>query len=196
MGRPPAGLTESSFLVLGLLTFGPRSGYDVIKLGSESIADIHRMPSKAQVYAELRKLEDAGLAGSEAVGQAGRPDKRVYAITLPGREALREWLQNVEAPALSGLSLVVIFFGAEIPAAAIAARLEGYAADAERHLAALRGIEARLLGGPSLHPLLVARAGIAQNEACARWARESLRTLIAADGLTRSDGRTPGEQPE
>lgn len=180
MGRPPAGLTESSFLILGLLTFGPRSGYDVIKLGDESIAGIHRMPSKAQVYAELRKLEGAGLADSEAVGQAGRPDKRVYAITLAGRVALREWLLNVEAPALSGLSLVVIFFGAEIPAAALAARLEDYAADAERQLAVLRDIEARLVDGPSLHPLLVARAGIAQNEACSRWARDSLQTLAGA----------------
>lgn len=45
----------------------------------------------AQIYTIVARLEKAGLIIEERVDQEGGPEKRVYAITPAGRDALQEW---------------------------------------------------------------------------------------------------------
>ena len=46
----------------------------------------------------LNRLEKAGLVTSERVGQADRPDRKVYALTASGRERVMDWLADTSWP--------------------------------------------------------------------------------------------------
>ncbi len=106
------GLSDTEFAVLGLLTFGERSGYDLDKLTRRSIGYFWR-PAKSKIYAILPRLVERGLAESMIVTQEKRPDKQLYKITRAGERALRAWLDSpkpVARVARDGL-LLKLFFG-------------------------------------------------------------------------------------
>src|SRR6476620_11691741 len=90
-------LSVPEYAVLGLLTLGERSGYELDKLARGSIGYFWR-PAKSKIYAILPRLVERGLAASEAVAQTTRPDKRLYRLTPSGEHALREWLESREVP--------------------------------------------------------------------------------------------------
>ena len=86
-------LTTTSYAVLGLLSFARMSGYDLAAVSQRSIA--HFWPlSKTQVYAELRRLADAGLAAGRQAETSGGPAKTIYELTGAGEKALDEWLTD------------------------------------------------------------------------------------------------------
>src|SRR6478672_3131694 len=51
-----------------------------------------------QVYVTLTRLEKAGLVMSKRVGQADRPDRKVYELTVAGRERVADWLADTSWP--------------------------------------------------------------------------------------------------
>src|SRR4030095_6690861 len=51
-----------------------------------------------QGYVTLTRLEKAGLLSSERVGQADRPDRKVYELTAAGRARVMEWLEDTSWP--------------------------------------------------------------------------------------------------
>jgi len=81
--------------LLGLLAQRPRHGYELHAAFEAIIGGMQNWDVKpAQIYTTLARLEESGLVGEEAVGQEGGPEKRVYAITPLGREALGEWFAS------------------------------------------------------------------------------------------------------
>lgn len=102
-------LPATSWAVLGLLTLGEQlTGYDLKKWADLSIGYFYWSPSVSQVYAELKKLENLGLAASEVVSEPGERGRRVYRITASGTRAIRNWSRDaqVEQPVLKhGLML-------------------------------------------------------------------------------------------
>jgi DNA-binding PadR family transcriptional regulator len=91
----PTKLSPGAHAVLGLLSREPTSGYDLGSLAERTIA--HFWPiTRAHIYAELGRLERAGLVTATEVAQRGRPDKRVYAITAAGDRALDAWLDSAD----------------------------------------------------------------------------------------------------
>lgn len=68
--------------------------------------------NEGQVYVTLARLEKAGLVRSARVGQADRPDRKVYELTAAGRERVTGWLEDVSwpkpAPAEFHLKLVAV----------------------------------------------------------------------------------------
>src|SRR3954453_630335 len=96
-------LTTTSYAVLGLLSFARMSGYDLAAVSQRSIA--HFWPlSKTQVYTELRRLADAGLAAGSQAETSGGPAKTIYELTPAGERALDAWLPE---PAAEGIRLRV-----------------------------------------------------------------------------------------
>ncbi len=78
--------------LLGLLAQRPRHGYELHAAFEAIMGGVQNWDVKpAQIYTTLARLEEGGLVNEEAVGQGGGPEKRVYAITGAGREALAEW---------------------------------------------------------------------------------------------------------
>ena len=76
-------LTTSSHAVLGLLSIVPMSGYDLFQAVERSVGRFWPI-SKSQVYAELPRLESAGLIQGTDVHQERLPDKRVFRLTEAG----------------------------------------------------------------------------------------------------------------
>jgi DNA-binding PadR family transcriptional regulator len=78
--------------LLGLLAQRPRHGYELHAAfeavsGGEQNWDV----KPAQIYTTLARLEEGGLIKQDSVEQGGGPEKRIYALTRAGREALTEW---------------------------------------------------------------------------------------------------------
>lgn len=83
--------------LLGLLDYGPMSGYELCRVFEESLAFFWQATT-SQVYRELAAMEQAGLLGSEQVVQTGKPNKRLYSLTDSGRRELVSWLERPLAP--------------------------------------------------------------------------------------------------
>jgi PadR family transcriptional regulator, regulatory protein AphA len=88
-------LTTGSYAILGLLSIAPMSGYDLFRAVEGSVGQFWPL-SKSQVYAELPRLEGAGLVQATAVHQENLPDKRVFRLTEAGEAALDAWLADDE----------------------------------------------------------------------------------------------------
>ncbi len=81
--------------VLGLLAQRPRHGYELraafeAVMGGEENWDV----KPAQIYTTIDRLEKGGLVEEEAVEKDSGPERRIYALTTAGREALNEWFEH------------------------------------------------------------------------------------------------------
>jgi DNA-binding PadR family transcriptional regulator len=119
-------LPTTSYILLGMLSAQERSGYDLKLLLDKQVHHVYWSPAKSQIYGELRRLEQAGLATMTEVEQTNRPDKRLYRITPAGLEALQQWLANpdVEPDVFKSPLLLHLFFGHLMPRQALIAQLE------------------------------------------------------------------------
>lgn len=81
----------TSHALLGMLSLGPGSGYDLKKRIEGSIAHFWS-ESYGQIYPMLSQLAEEGLAERTHERQQGKPDRQVYALTPSGREELARWL--------------------------------------------------------------------------------------------------------
>jgi DNA-binding PadR family transcriptional regulator len=83
-------LTNTSYVLLGFLNAHPHSGYDIKRIADHSTRFFWQI-SYGQIYPELKRLVDLGLAAQEPGSRGGRT-RNVYRITAKGRLALRSWL--------------------------------------------------------------------------------------------------------
>jgi DNA-binding PadR family transcriptional regulator len=78
--------------ILGLLAQKPRHGYELHAAFSAVVGGATWDVKPAQIYTTLERLEDSGLVQTESdLGEGREPERRIYAITSDGREALKEW---------------------------------------------------------------------------------------------------------
>jgi DNA-binding PadR family transcriptional regulator len=163
-------------VVLGMLTFGPRSGYD-IKAVVDRSTRFFWAASYGQIYPELRRLEEEGLIQGEDAPSGGR-SRRVYKITKAGRDALREWLfGSTVTIELRDESLLRLFFADVLPRDEALLLLEGRKKGHEEFLQVLREIEARPGGKDPDFVDLVLHWGIEFNEWGAQWCEKHLKRL-------------------
>jgi PadR family transcriptional regulator, regulatory protein AphA len=162
-------------VVLGMLSLGPRSGYD-IKAVVDRSTRYFWAASYGQIYPELRRLEAEGLiAGEDA--PSGARSRRVYRITKAGREALREWLfGSTVTIELRDESLLRLFFADALPHDEALVLLDGRKKGHEEYLQALREIEARPGEDPPFVDLVL-RWGIEFNEWGIQWCEKHLKRL-------------------
>lgn len=174
-------LTTTEAAVLALLAIeGERSGYELLKLVTKSIAHVWA-PARSGLYAVLPRLERGGLARSRHVSQATRPDKQLYTITREGKRAVHGWLTTVEPGATESFFLKLFVGGLATPEV-LRAHLEQFRDDTQARLAVYRLIEPTNTNRSHdwyHHHLL--RLGIARAETDLEW----------ADGVFRSLARTP-----
>jgi DNA-binding PadR family transcriptional regulator len=166
--------------VLGLLAFGERSGYDLIKFAERSVGFIW-MPAKRNVYNVLPRLVAEGYASKRELKRAGRPARHLYRITRAGRSALRAWLREVD-PGADGeaVLLLKIFFGGFAPPSAVIRQLEAYRELVAAKARTYKDIERRIAGDPvNEYPHLTLEYGIRRAETAVRWTDAALRRLGA-----------------
>jgi PadR family transcriptional regulator, regulatory protein AphA len=162
-------------VVLGMLSLGPRSGYD-IKSAVDRSTRYFWAASYGQIYPELRRLEQDGLIEGEDAPSGGR-SRRVYRLTKAGRDALKTWLFGPTVTIeLRDESLLRLFFADALPRDEALLLLEGRKKGHEEYLRALREIEARPGEDPPFVDLVL-RWGIEFNEWGAKWCEKHLKRL-------------------
>ncbi len=88
---------RTRFALLGFLTQGPKTGYDLRKVFEERTSHFWS-ESLGQVYPTLRRLYEEGLVVREVQKQDARPDRIVYSITEEGHAELVLWIAQPSKP--------------------------------------------------------------------------------------------------
>jgi PadR family transcriptional regulator, regulatory protein AphA len=166
-------LSPTAYVILGMLSWRPMSGYD-IKTLVDSSTRFFWAASYGQIYPELRRLADAGLVRARAGGDGGRR-RTPYSLTASGRKALAAWLaQPPHGFETRDEGLLKLFFASAAPDAAadiLAAKRRHHEGIVER----LRAIEAT--GKTDGFALRVLRYGIECNEWMAGWCEREAKLL-------------------
>ena len=85
-------------VLLALLAGEASHGYQLRARLALALGPLAGALNDGQVYVTLGRLEKAGLLSSRRVGQADRPDRKVYELTPAGRERVAEWLEDTSWP--------------------------------------------------------------------------------------------------
>lgn len=88
-------------VLLGLLSAKPLTGYD-IKKKMQDIPFMHWSGNNNQIYKTLLQLREQGYVVYEVQHQDGAPSKKIYSITEPGLEWLKQWVKSAEIEILDG----------------------------------------------------------------------------------------------
>lgn len=173
-------LTATEYAVLGLLTRGEKSGYDLRKSAERSVGYFWT-PAKSRIYAILPRLVDAGLVRRRDVAQAGRPDKQLYRLTVKGEEALRRWIGEgaLEPETSRNTLLVKVFFGELAEPAQMIEQIRQRRLEMEQLKAELEAIDAT--GSDDLYPSLTRLYGLEYAKAIIRWAKAAERELASVE---------------
>jgi PadR family transcriptional regulator AphA len=87
-------LSKTAYVILGMLSLGKATGYDIKALVDVSTR-FFWAASYGQIYPELARLEELGLVRGDRDDADGRRRKH-YELTATGKRALREWLTSTE----------------------------------------------------------------------------------------------------
>jgi DNA-binding PadR family transcriptional regulator len=194
---PKPGRTKQA--LLGFLSWGPMSGYDIKKAIEGSISNFWS-ESYGQIYPILKRLEKEGLATRSSRATDGGRDRHVYSITQAGRSDLARWLREPTPPRpLRNELLLKVFFGRQTDAATQIRRLEEYRseklADLERYGQIERQLEANARGNLDLpYWRMTLRYGEREARAHIAWCEETLAQLqemSGAEGATHDRRPTP-----
>lgn len=196
-GQTIPELPDTSYGILGLLTFGRElSGYDMAKAVEGSLG-FFWAPAKSQIYTELKRLREVGLISEREVPQDNRPTKRVYTITPAGQDAFRAWLaaSDEEPEEVRSVFLLKLFFGHELTPAQVRDKVGEFRAWCAATLAGYEAIENAIegAGGPEaanqLFPYLTLTYGLAHARCGLAWADEVLARLDAGSPAKKGGKR-------
>jgi DNA-binding PadR family transcriptional regulator len=176
-----ARYSRSKFAILGLLTLGPCSGYDIKKYTEEILSHFWR-ESYGNLYKLLGRLAAEGLVRRRIERQRGRPDRIEYSITEAGRQAFHAWLeQPAEHEVLRSELLLKLFFGDQIPRARVVEHLQAYRSRQQETLETLRqadrGLDEVEAASNTPYLRMTLRRGLLMGEARLAWAEECLEEL-------------------
>jgi PadR family transcriptional regulator AphA len=171
-------LSTTELAILGLLSGGERSGYDLKKAAEAGVGYVWTA-TKSQVYAVLPRLVEGEFATAKHVRQQRLPDKQVYRITALGEKAFLAWLEEpVDYASSRSPFLLKIFFGGKMSREALSTHVTRKREAAAAELAEYREIEKRIKGDErSYFGYATLRWGMAQARAWIRWSDGFLQEL-------------------
>lgn len=176
--------SQTELAVLGALSTGPMSGYELRAAIIEVLGHFWH-ESYGQIYPCLTALEEAGAVRRTG---PGRTSGTVFEITAAGAARLRERLAepHTPAPARNGL-LLRLFFGTQLPDGGPESLLAQARDAAGRALAAYADVRAGLDDDAAGREQALRTITLSFGEHMARaqlvWAQESLTTLEALQAL-------------
>ncbi|MES1952765.1 transcriptional regulator [Salinisphaera sp. S4-8] len=166
------------YALLAAIDETPSTGYALTRRFNEGLAHVWSA-NHQQVYRELARLEKEGLLSVTVESQAGKPDRKRYAITAAGIEALGAWVEQIAArPATRDPLLVKLFAGDLVSSPRLCAELDTHRQTWREQLATYRAIEARYFADPDTLShryrlqYLALRRGILNTESWLAWADE------------------------
>lgn len=112
---------DAKTLCLAVLLREPASGYEIKKILEEAPFCHFQETGFGSIYPALSALTGDGLLDCTPLAQEKRPDKKVYAITGKGRQALTEALLIMPGPdRYRSDFLFILFLGELLPRAHLA----------------------------------------------------------------------------
>jgi DNA-binding PadR family transcriptional regulator len=172
--RPPV-LSATARVVLGLIPFGRRTGYDM-KTFVDKTTRYFWAASYGQIYPELKRLEERGLVRGRPEPSGGRA-RTVYELSEAGETALKAWLASGDEPQyeLRDEGMLRLFFSDSLPEHRIEI-VRAIRTREERGLAHLRSIEPHASNGPAGAHLTL-QMGIGLTEWTIGWCEATERRL-------------------
>jgi PadR family transcriptional regulator, regulatory protein AphA len=173
--------------LLGLLSMGPMSGYDIRQLIPKSIGHFWS-ESYGQIYPGLKRLTAAGLVAKKTERKKGSPDRYVYSLTAEGCERLRAWLKLPVTEVVPRNELLLkLFFGDEVSPRVSREHVQAYLELHRKRQETYAGVAKSLLKECGKDPrlpfwLMTLSMGRHQSAAMVKWCRETLAEL---DGMER-----------
>jgi PadR family transcriptional regulator AphA len=168
--------------LLGLLSLGPMSGYDIRQLIPQSIGHFWS-ESYGQIYPGLKWLAAAGLAAKKTERKKGSPDRHVYSLTAEGRERLRTWLKLPVAEVVPRNELLLkLFFGEQVSTSVSREHVQTYLALHQQKMQ-VYGVVAKKLRKECAHDprlpfwLMTLSMGQHHSLAMVKWCKETLKEL-------------------
>ncbi len=183
--------SKTRFAVLGILSYGPMSGYDIKKFYEQNVAGFWS-ESYGQIYPILKRLAAEGLATKSVHKQEGRPDRHLYALTDKGRGRLKEWLVEPTGRHIGRHeTLLKLMFGKQIAVADNILQIERFRDRQINELKEIKTLKARFeqsqVDDPNM-PFwqLAFTYGEHVNQAYIKWAEEAIAALREMENKTLS----------
>ncbi len=176
--------TTTAEALLGMLSMGPMSGYELRQKIEQSIGNFWS-ESYGQIYPTLKRLEQEGMV---SVAEGGRAGSKVYALTDAGSARLREWLGVMPRPQVERNELLLkLFFGSLQPLSQVREQVSERRRVELADMARYEGIEGHLMKEHARNPglpfwLMTLRYGKAQTKALIGWCDETLAMLEGLEG--------------
>jgi DNA-binding PadR family transcriptional regulator len=174
--RTMAKISATDAALLGLLTKGELSGYD-LQRAAETSGGFFWAPTKSRIYAVLPQLVERGYATSREIVQSGRPNKQLYRLTKAGRAALQEWLEEppVFDPERAPI-LLKLYLGELLEPAILIEHVRKVKAEA----AILKNrLESQSVDDANMFAALTVRHGLEWAKAMIRWAATAEQEIAA-----------------
>lgn len=173
--------------ILGLLTYKPMTGYEMMKVIKESLS-FFWYAQTSQIYRELEALEKLGRVSSSRIIQTGKPDKKEYTLTAQGYEELNRWLDEhtaLEAVKIRDVMTMRVFFGLEGDESALISEMMAYKTLNQKFVQELESVEQVLdirekmiqKPGVKTYWMMAMRRGYLLAKANIDWADECLDIL-------------------
>jgi PadR family transcriptional regulator, regulatory protein AphA len=171
----------SEFALLGLLSQGPSSGYDLRRKTEQQIGHFWS-ESFASIYPMLKRLLEGGFVERQQVEQTDKPDKWVYTITELGLVAFRNWLsEEIQPMPPRSILLMKVYFGSHTSNEELVKHIESYRTSLmdelgtnEQRIATIRQSADNT---SSVYQLLTLSHSIHSTRAMLAWCKSALEIL-------------------
>ena len=173
---------KTPFVILGLLTIKPMSGYDMKKIIDKSIGHFWS-ESNGQLYPSLRQLVQEKYVVLEQAPHKGKKVCHLYSITDAGRAALQSWLAATaeNRTVHRDEELLKLFFGTNSsPKASItllSERQKRYQQSLDQYRSVKKEIDSFASSLHYVYWTFNVQNGILSAEAEIRWCQESIKAL-------------------
>lgn len=173
--------------ILGLLTYGSMTGYELMKVFNESLTFFWNAQT-SQIYRELDTIEKKGWVNSKYIVQEDKPNKKLFTISDKGKEELVRWVDKHSAKDMMKIrdSMTMrVFFGSEGDIDALKRELIEYRSINEHFLNSLKKVESELdyreqiakKPGEKLYWLMGIKRGYKTAQSNMEWVDECLELL-------------------
>ena len=173
---------KSKYAIMGILSMGPMSGYDIKKKFEQSLSYFWS-ESYGQIYPILKKLAHQELATRSIERQEGKPDRHIYVLTDKGQKALQDWMiQPVGRQIGRHEILLKLFFGQQVSLTDNIRQIEHFRKLQSQKLKEIKATEDLLKADYKDNPnlsywLMTVRYGQYVNQAYLQWSKETLAVL-------------------
>ncbi len=101
----------SKYIILGILSYKPRTGYDIHKLVKTRMGPFLDI-SYSQIYPTLHHLEKENLLTKKVEINNRGQNRKIYEITSEGKNKLKDWLTKPAKPETFKIELLLkVAFG-------------------------------------------------------------------------------------